>query len=264
MVHLPLVRIHWFIIAVLMGVVSVCGIVDPSIYTGVVSAELIPAAVGQDIISLVAAVLLFLLTLLIKPNQVKGQVVAIGIVGYVFYGYGIYVIEQVYNMWYLVYVVIWALSFWNLIYILATVDTSPLKSFVIPTWSRRTSIAIALLQPLVFIPMWVFALIPLIQTGDRVEYLFSIYIIDLVWVMPAFLILAWLLYKNHKTGIVFLPALFIVGFGIIFSLVVSELVKPFFGAVIKYDALWQSTVLSMLFLFATISHLRSIVRSLIR
>lgn len=45
----------------------------------------------------------------------KVELVALGLLGYLFYGYGIYAIERVYNGWYLNYLVIFGMAAWLLV-----------------------------------------------------------------------------------------------------------------------------------------------------
>jgi hypothetical protein len=161
-------------------------------------------------------------------------------------------------MFYLIYMAIWALSFWGLVYGIANIRNDAIKDVALPIWVRNTSIGVALLQPLVFYPLWISALIPLMRDRERIESLYSIYIIDLVWIMPAFLILAWMLFRKQAFGYVLTPALFMLGFMIIFSLTVSELVKPLFDMNLVMSAIVQSGALSTVFLVAAILHLRKL------
>ncbi|TFC04389.1 hypothetical protein E3O42_05185 [Cryobacterium adonitolivorans] len=72
-------------------------------------------------------------------------------------------------------------------------------------------------------------LIPLMRDRDQIDSLYSIFILDLGFIMPAFLILAVLALSNHGVGLVLLPSLYVLGFTLIFSLALAELVKPVVG-----------------------------------
>jgi hypothetical protein len=93
------------------------------------------------------------------------------------------------------------------------------------------------------------------QTGQRIDSLYSIFILDLCFIMPAFLILSLLTYRNHRTGLLLLPALYVLGFTLIFSLAVGELVKPLFGSAPGVPALLAALALSGLFLVLGFLHL---------
>jgi multisubunit Na+/H+ antiporter MnhF subunit len=247
-------KILWLVVAGLTAIAAGFGLAGKEIYLNVVSPFLLPGVYGQDLISLAAAMVLALLAATAKETHYKKQIAALGILGYLFYAYGIYVIEQVYTGFYLAYLAIWTLAFWGMVYGMVNMAKDRVEKMAVPDATRKISIAAALLQPLVFIPLWVSALLPLLRAGNRIENLFSIYIIDLCFIMPAFLILSWLLLKRRAMALPLAPALFILGFVIIFSLVVSELVKPVFGVVPETGAIVQSGALSALFLFVTILH----------
>jgi hypothetical protein len=102
-----------------------------------------------------------------------------------------------------------------------------------------SSIVIAVL----FIFLWIAALLPLMQEHKRIEYLYSIYILDLGFVMPAFIITALMSLRRIPLGTLMAPAIMIVGFFVIFPLGLNELAKPAFGMPINYG----SMVISLIF-----------------
>lgn len=99
-----------------------------------------------------------------------------------------------------------------------------------PRKIRFASIALALLQPIVFYPLWISQLLPLIQSGEKIEFLYSIYILDLCIIMPAFLIICYKMIRNRGIGLVLAPIIYILGFFVIFSLFLADIVKPYFNA----------------------------------
>jgi hypothetical protein len=54
---------------------------------------------------------------------------------------------------------------------------------------------------------------------------------------------------------VLLPPMYVLGFTLIYTLALSELVKPLFGAAPNAFSLWSSAALSLLFLFLGWLHL---------
>lgn len=66
----------------------------------------------------------------------------------------------------------------------------------------------------------------MIRTGQKLEFLFSIYILDICFIMPLFILEAVLMAKNMGLGLLTSPALFILGFGILAPLSLEELLKP--------------------------------------
>lgn len=247
-------RTLWGITGLLTLFVSVVGIWEPDIYTGVVAPSIIAGAYSQDLISAAAAIILLFLSLARRSNQPKPQIIALGLLGYLFYAYGIYVIERAYNGLYLLYMAILTLSFWALISAGATFRKET-GAAALPKALRLASAAGALLQPLIFYPLWIAMLLPLMRTGEQIDSLYSIFILDLCFIMPAFLILSILTFRSHRVGLLFLPALYILGFTLIFSLAIGEIVKPLFNATLSPSALWPAVLLSMLFLVLGALHL---------
>ncbi|MGO4186594.1 hypothetical protein [Pseudarthrobacter sp. TAF60_1] len=211
-----------------------------------VTPDLIPGAYSQDLISVAASAALIFLALRAGHGKTKSQILALGLLGYLFYAYGIYVIERTYNGFYLVYMAIFALSFWTLMAAVTAFRRDP-RVPSLPRALRIVSASGALLQPLIFYPLWIAMLLPLMSTGNQIDSLYSVFILDLCFIMPAFLLLGVLTFKSRPLGLALLPALYVLGFTLIFSLALGELVKPLFDADMNFQAFWLSLALSTFF-----------------
>lgn len=244
--NLRLHRVLWAVTGLLALVAAVTGVAVPGIYSGVIAPDLTPGAFSQDVISVLASVVLIALALAGGNDPAKGQIAALGLLGYFFYAYGIYAIERTYNGFYLVYLAIFSISFWALIAAGASLERNLVEPNL-PRGLRIASASGALLQPLIFYPLWIAMLVPLMSTGDQIDSLYSIFILDLCFIMPAFLLLALLTYRSHPLGLLLLPALYVLGFTLIFSLALGELAKPLFGLDVNLPAFWLSLVLSVFF-----------------
>lgn len=242
------VRALWIATGLLTLPAAVTGLLFPQIYRGVVAAELLPGAVSQDLMSAVAGVTLPVLALTARRGHTKVHLVALGLLGYLFYAYGIYSIERTYNGLYLVYLAVFALSFWGMIFTAIELRAEGPRRVRLPKGIRMLSASGALLQPLIFYPLWIAMLLPLMRTGEQIDSLYSVFILDLCFIMPAFLILAVLTFRSRWPGLVFLPALYLLGFTLIFSLALGELFKPLFNAPVSALSLWSSLLLSAFFL----------------
>ena len=242
------VRALWTLTGVLTLPAAVTGLLFPEIYRGVVAPELLPGAVSQDLMSAVAGVALPVLAFADRRGRAKVQLVALGILGFLFYAYGIYSIERLYNGFYLVYLAVFALSFWGMVYTALELRADGPRRARLPQGIRVLSASGALLQPLIFYPLWIAMLLPLMRTGDQIDSLYSVFVLDLCFIMPAFLILAVLTFRDRWPGLVFMPALYLLGFTLIFSLALGELFKPLFDVPVSVLSLWSSVLLSALFL----------------
>ena len=252
--HSFLNRLLWAVAGLLALAAAVTGVLRPEIYHRVVSNELIPGAYSQDLLSVAAGLGLLYLSCAGRPHRARYQIVALGLLGYLFYAYGIYVMEPTYNGLYLLYMAVFALSFWAMVTAGATMARDA-PSISLRRALRLVSAAGAILQPLVFYPLWIGMLLPLMRSGEQIDSLYSIFILDLCFIMPGFLVLSLLTYRNRRTGLLLLPALYVLGFTLIFSLAVGELVKPLFRAEPSIPALLAALGLSVLFLVLGILHL---------
>jgi len=251
-------KVLWRLTAVLSLIAALVGVFNPGVYSKVVSTDIMPAVFGQDLMTIVASVIILLLTIRIKKKDSKKQIVIFGILGYLFYAYGIYVIERIYNVLYYFYLVIFGFSFWSIVYGVSNIRQGILQKVELPGLTRNISAAFSLFVALVFSALWTIQLLPLIQTGEKIEFLYSIYILDLCFIMPAFVIIGIMVLRKAGLGLLLIPAMFILGFTLIFSLAVSEMVKPLYGLTITIEGLGPSLLLLILFLILAALHLRKL------
>ncbi|MBD3240331.1 MAG: hypothetical protein GF331_07075 [Chitinivibrionales bacterium] len=223
-------RVLWLILAALALIAASVGVAKPAIYDGVLSEGMMPGVFTQDILAIVSAVALAALALFSKERQLRHRASVHGLLAFFLYAYGIYAIERVYNWFYPLYLAIFAMSLFVLIYSVATVPRAQREVL-----SVRPSVCVAgavygILIAVMFNVIWLVQLVPLLQARERVEYFYSIYIIDLGLVMPAFVIAAVMALRRHFIGLMGLPALFVLGVGILSPLALAEIIKPF-----RYD-----------------------------
>jgi hypothetical protein len=92
------------------------------------------------------------------------------------------------------------------------------------------------------------ALVPLMRGHHRIEYLYSIYILDLCFVMPAFAVTAIMAIRRQALRAVLGPAIMILGFFVIFPLALNELAKPSAGLALSAGPLVVSLLFSVFML----------------
>jgi len=220
------IKVLQLLIGALTLMAALVGAINPAIYEGVASPGIMPGIFAQDVFAIIAAFLLLVLTAISGPSTVRRQIVILGILGFLLYAYGIYAIEQLYNFLYPVYLAIAGLCFYALAYALGGISASVEKHVRLPSWLRYLSSIFGILIAVMFNVIWFAQLIPLLQAGQRIEYTFSVYIIDLCFIMPAFMICAVMTMKKKVLGEKGLPALFILGTGILSPLALAEALKP--------------------------------------
>lgn len=250
-------RILWLLSGLLALGAALVGVIYAGLYDRVVSAEIMPGVLSQDVMTVIASALVLWWAARIKEQDTKLQIVILGILGYLFYAYGIYVIEQVYTVLYLVYMAIFGLAFYSVAYGVASVRREAL-TVELPRGIRLASIAFSLFVPLMFYPLWISQILPLIRAAEKLEFLFSVYILDLCFIMPAFVLTAVLSLRGKTLGLLLTPALFVLGFTLLAPLALGELLKPRYGLPVDGASLGLFGLLSALFLVLAVIYLRSL------
>lgn len=221
----------------------------------------LPGVFTQDLLVIVAAIAMITLTLRIEADHYRSVIIIFGVLGFLFYAYGIYAIEQVYTALYLLYLAIFALSFYGLTYGLTSLKPGPIERLQLPRLIRYIAAGYGIFIAVMFDIIWLIQLIPLLKANDRVEYAFSVYIIDLVFVMPTFGLTAIWLLRGRALGIVGIPALFVLGVGILSPLALGELLAPVrFGRPMSLGEFWLYSLLSLIFLIFAAVYLTALKR----
>ncbi len=238
----------WLIVASLSLIVALIGVFYQNIYSKVVSNDVLPGVISQDIITIIISLILLLLSLKINKEDLKKQIISLSFISYLLYGYGIYVIEQIYNPLYILYITIVTLSFWSLVYGLINIRQKALENIKLTKIIRYLTIGFLIFIPILFYSIWISELIPLMRTGEKLEFMFSIYIMDMVFVLPSFLISAYLITKRKLLGYVFAPLLFFKAFTLLFSVGLGGLIKPLFDQTANQSENIFYVTLSVIFL----------------
>ncbi|MBM3188792.1 MAG: hypothetical protein FJZ90_08740 [Chloroflexi bacterium] len=254
--NLALNRALFIVVGVLALVAAVVGVLDPGMYDPVVAAQIMPGVFTQDLLVIAATLLMIVLALSLRQDDYRRIIMISGVLGFLFYAYGIYAIEQVYTALYVLYLAVLASSFYVLAHSLASLNAPVVEKLTLPPLLRYGASGYGCLIAILFNFIWISQLIPLLREGDRIEYTFSVYIIDLAFIMPAFVIASILAIRKRALGLVGLPALFFLGVGILSPLALAELLKPLrYGVPTNPGELWLYGVLSLVFLVLGMAYL---------
>jgi len=254
--NLKLAKIFWSITTSFAFLAALGGVLFKGIYVNLFLKDFLPGAFSQDVLTILVCVFLFVLITITKQNDVKKQVIIVGLLGSLFYLYGIFTIERVYNWFYLLYAAVFASSFWSIIYSLAGFRPEAFSRLRLNDGMLKTTAISSIFIAVVFTFLWTMALIPLMRDHNRIEYLYSIYILDLCFVMPAFFITAVMSLRRMPLGILMAPAIMILGFFVIFPLGLNELAKPSAGMVINYGPMAISFIFAFFMLAIATLQLR--------
>src|SRR6478609_11944795 len=94
-------RIGWLLVGSLTVITASWGLAHPTVYVDLIAPATRPGALSQDLISVIVGLILCGLALARPAAGTRAELVGLGLLGYLVYGYGIYAIERVYNAWYL-------------------------------------------------------------------------------------------------------------------------------------------------------------------
>jgi len=256
--HLKFNRILWFLAACLGLIASLIGVFNQGVYSQIVSSIWLPGTISQDVITIFASLTLLVLSVITRPGNVKLQIIALSMLSYLFYSYGIFVIEQFYNELYLVYIAIFGLSFWSLVYGLVSLDQKKYQKFQLPKLVKILSIGFLCFIPILFYLLWISQLTPVMRTGDQIEFAYSIYILDMAFILPALLISAWMMIRDQRLGFVLSPILFLKAFTLLFSVGLGGLFKPLYNQTAPMGETMFYLVLSAIFLALAVINLATL------
>jgi len=238
------------ILSVLALFASLGGIFIESIYNDVLSAGtitkfLLIGSMAQDIISIPLALLLALLSVLfLKHPGYKAFITIIGLTGYFFYGYGLYVMQGQYTSIYLIYLVIFSLSVYSMVFGLLSFTPELIIKSSIPK-ALRISISIFLYIIVLMLGLvWLLRITPDISRHIPQDT-YGVFILDLGIVFPAITITATKFIRSKPFGNILAGVVLMKAFTVCLSWGFGELYGRLCGSIQGgYDMLVIPTVLT--------------------
>ena len=166
-------KILWVISGVLALGAASFGVLNQGIYDSIVDPKYLSGTVAQDLMVLVASLVLVILSLRVKEEDTRQHLVILGILGFYFYAYGIVIIERFFNMFYLVYMAIFGLSFYGIVYTVASFDGDTFSGVSLSDGVKKFVSGYMVFSALMFSIIWISSIIPLMQTGTKPEFAWS-------------------------------------------------------------------------------------------
>lgn len=177
-----------------------------------------------------ALALVALSALFLTRRSAKVFIAMIGLVGYLFYGYGLYAMQGQYTSIYLAYLLVFALSIYGLVYGLSSFNPVAVNQTTLPK-STRLAAAVFLASILVvLIPVWLMLLIPTIEAHKPMDT-YGVFVLDLAVVFPALAIVMWMLFRNRPYGNVFAGVALFKAFTVCLSVAFGEWFAAFYGGI---------------------------------
>ena len=163
--------------------------------------------IGQDIVNIVAVIVLFIAVYFVNKGSVKAFLLWSGVLLYLIYAYVIYAFDVHFNSLFLVYVAILGLSFYALEGLVIHLHLDRLQaSFSANTTARAVSVFLLVLG-IVFYLLWLSEEIPALLTGKIPPSIIQanlptnpVHVLDLGLYLPAMIITGLLLWRRKLLG----------------------------------------------------------------
>jgi len=217
------------LLSVFVAVVSLGGIFIPEMYvreTGDWQAQ----SIGQDLFDLFLGVPMLLLSALFFLRGSRSAFfILTGILIFFIYTFIIYTLGLHFNRFFLLYCFTLGLSCYLLIYLLWQTGSENVRSWFILQRSVLMPVLYLMFFALLFCVLWLSEIVPALLNGvapsvlDQTGLLTNpVHVLDLSFLLPGFMITAYLLQKRHSLGYVFTPA--IMTFSIVMTLSIATLI----------------------------------------
>jgi hypothetical protein len=207
---------------------SIYSLLNRSVYSPSTPAELLPGAVSQDTVTVAAAAGVLVCVFLIRRKIEKAWLPWAGFLGYLFYAYGLYSFDRVYNELFLLYVAILGLSVYSLITFFMKADPDKIRCNPEKEPPRRSAAILLILLAGMFLFLWLSILIPHMTERTAPDGN-AIFVLDLSFFLPLLVTESILLLRRKPLGdLLAVPVLVKLGtLGI--SVLLGALISPFFG-----------------------------------
>lgn len=195
-----------FPIVILLTIASGGGVFITGLYRD--TPNFVAQAIGQDLISLAVVLPTLIVTaFLASRGSPRARLIWLGILVYLVYTYVVAAFDVRFNSLFLVYVALLGCSLYGLIGGLATANLVRIKScFTEKTPIKVVSIYLAILAVLFYF-MWLSEIVPALvireipqSIQDNGTPTNAVHVLDMAWILPAFGITAFSLWRKNNLG----------------------------------------------------------------
>lgn len=226
-------RLTWAI-APLLAIAAGCGVFIHGLYRD--AAYFAVQAVAQDFISLTVVLpTLAISAFFASRGSHRADLVWLGALVYLVYSYVIDAFVVRFNSMFLVYVALLGCSLYALMGGLATANVVPMKAFFTKRTPVRTVSTFLALLAVLFYALWLSETVPAIVSGavppsvqQNGTATNAVHVLDMAWMLPAFLITAITLWRKQAIG--YLLAGAALSFVVLLALAVLSMVVFFIHA----------------------------------
>ena len=215
------------IVSVLSFYSAVRGFADESLYGGIISTGIFKqvfaaGTISQDIVTIISSVMIIILVVLYnRYKDMRILISIIGLLGYHFYAYGIYVITAYYTSIYFIYMAIFTLSIFGVIIGVSGFAREDINQLCLAKNLRVIGGVFLSLLVCVFVPMWIISMVPYIQSHTVPDF-YAVFILDLCFFMPFFIAVVYMLIKDYKPAYILLGIALIKTSTLVLSVAIGE------------------------------------------
>lgn len=236
--------------AVLTVISALAGLLVPGFYEPFISTSLLVGAYAQDLVSVLVAGILMAAILLTWRGSVRAFLVWAGCLVYLIYAYALYSFDAIYTVFLPAYIAILSLSLFALIGLLGQLDIVAFRRQVAEHLRVRLT-AVVLALPALMAPPWLAFLVQGVQAGESAA-IHSVLVLDLGFVIPASLVTAVFLWRQHRWGFVFAGMLLVKMVTMSSTLVISTVWGAALGS--ATDPVWPLYAVMLLVGAAALVH----------
>lgn len=193
-------------IALLLAIASGCGVFINGLYRDI--PHFVAQAKGQDLISLVVVLPTLISTAtLANRGSMPARLIWLGGLIYLVYCYVMAAFTVKYNQLFLVYIALLGCSLYALVGNLVTLDMVEVKACFTEKASVKVASSYLAVLAFLFYAVWLSEIIPALAAGkipqsvvDNGTPTNSVHVLDMAWILPAFVITSIGLRRNHPWG----------------------------------------------------------------
>lgn len=233
------------IVALLVCVAAVWGIVNPRMYQPFAGQGLVPVAMGQDIVSIAAALFLLLMMYSVRHGSRPAGPTWIAVLGYILFAYGQYAINGFYDPLFPLYIVIAGITVFTIIGLYVLMDMNGFRAVELYGALPIAIAVVLILVPACLAPLWFYGVIGGISSGTR-PFGHATFVLDLIFVLPLSVIAA-IRVIGKRAGGEMLAGILLVVFTIVgLAVTLGELLRLAFGQPLQLLTLIIFAVLTFL------------------
>ncbi|HUX13536.1 MAG TPA: hypothetical protein VMW87_10940 [Spirochaetia bacterium] len=216
------------IVAILVVIAAVWGVINSGMYKPFAGEQFVPVALGQDIVSILAAFVLLGFMNGVRHGSRPAGPAWIAVLGYVLFAYGQYAIDGVYDPLFPLYIVIAGVTVFTIIGLYVLLDKDGFRAIELYGALPVAIAVLLILVPACLVPLWAYGVIGGITASVR-PVGHATFVLDLIFVLPLSIIAAVRVIGKRSGGEMLAGILLIIYTIVGLAVTLGELLRLAFG-----------------------------------